>query len=106
MILVILLGKKNTWASQILFFKLLAAQVGLVAQAVNHSSSCGFLLWSGPNSDIFGHQKFCTSFISILARHLVKKSRLKKRCDFMAICGGHCVLYVKINPPTYKSVFL
>jgi hypothetical protein len=73
MILVILLGKKNTWAIQIPFFKLLAAQVALVAQAVGHSSSCGFLLWSGPNSDFFGHQKFYTAFISILARHLVKK---------------------------------
>jgi hypothetical protein len=72
MILVILLGKKNTWASQILFFKLLAAQ------AVSHSSSCGFLLWIHPNSDFFGHQKFGTAFISTLARHLVKKSRLKK----------------------------
>jgi hypothetical protein len=79
MILVILLGKKNTWASQILFFKLLTAQAALVAQAVGHSSSCGFLLWSGPNSDFFGHQKFCTSFISILARHLVKKIQTKKK---------------------------
>ncbi len=73
MILVILLGKKNTWASQILFFELLAAQAALVAQAVSHSSSCGFLLWSSPNCEFFGHQKFCTSFISILARNLEKK---------------------------------
>jgi hypothetical protein len=50
MILVILLGKKNTWTSQIIFFKLLAGQAALVAQAVSHSSSCGFLLWIGPNS--------------------------------------------------------
>ncbi len=106
MILVTLLGKKNTWASQILFFKLLAAKAALVAQKTGHSSSYGFLLWTGPNSGFFGHQKFFSVFGFILARHLVKKSRLKKRYDLMAFCGGHCVLCVKINPPTCKSAFL
>jgi hypothetical protein len=65
------------------------------------------LLWIGPNSDsFFGHETFFTASIFILVRHLVKKYRLKKRCDFMAFCGGHCVLCVKRNPPTYKSAFL
>jgi hypothetical protein len=33
------------------FCKLLAAQV------VRRSSSCGFLLWTGPNSAFFGYEK-------------------------------------------------
>ncbi len=73
MILVTLLAKKNTWASQILFFKLLAAKGALVAQAASHSSSYGFLLLTGFNSGFFGHKKFFTAFGFILARHLVKK---------------------------------
>jgi hypothetical protein len=74
MILVTLLGKKNTRASQILFFKLLVAKAALVAQVAGHSGSYGFLLWTGPNSGFFGHQKFFTAFGFILSRHLVKKN--------------------------------
>jgi hypothetical protein len=44
--------------------------------------------------------------------HLVKKrSRLKKGVTswpsmVATFCGGHCVMYVTINPPTYKTAFL
>jgi hypothetical protein len=79
----------------------LAAQA---AQAVRHGSSCDFQLWTGPNSDFFSNQKIFIAFGFILTKHLVK-SRPEKRRDFMAFYGSHCILCVKINPPTFKYAF-
>jgi hypothetical protein len=97
-------GHRDTWVRKIIFSELLVALAALVAQAFSHSSSCGFLLPS-PNSSIFCHQKFLVPLF-YFDQASCKKIQTQKRCDIMAFHGGHCMLAVKINPPTCKYAFL
>jgi hypothetical protein len=75
---------RKTWASKILFFKLLVGHAALKAQAVGHVYCWVSILLPGPNPNFFGHQLFPTDLNCILARQLLKKFCTLKKVQ---LCG-------------------